>query len=138
MQRAGLAMTGTRDFSDTTWCYFLVILCGGFSLPSISNRHGGWSLVASDFTCYKFRKQNFKLWLEKNSGKFLIVLVCDRCPSWGESLWPRSYQAGSPRSIACKEQILKKRSGLCLERKKLPCNQNRTHSTCTAYQILMM
>ena len=32
-----------------TGAFFLVILCGGFSLTSISNRHGGWSPVASDF-----------------------------------------------------------------------------------------
>lgn len=93
-------MTGTRDFSDTNWCFFSCDSVWWF----LSDQHfqQAWRLVTCSFrfSCYDFRKQNFKLWLETNSGKFLIVLVCDRCPSWDESLWPRSYQASSSQSRA--------------------------------------
>lgn len=91
-------------------------LCSGFFL-TISNKHESCPLVALDLHPYNLRNQNLKLWLE-NPRKNL-VLACNRCSSWEESLWSKSHmQLATPRVEHGKEQIKENRRILFSGEKK--------------------
>lgn len=120
--KCGQHSLGDDCYQGLQWCYlefFLMILLStflhdGFFLTSNSNRHECWPPVASDLFTYNLRNQNFKLWY-----KNFLILVCDSCPSWDESLWPRSHkQLATPRVENCQEWVPGKRRVLCPGEKK--------------------